>query len=103
MLKSSIHNPETITERVRADARQRLLGTMNDFVEEGTPEEIFLLLQVLEHWDSNSGPKTAEIGLASSFAFVFGEQERYISVPEEHLDQVQDFIRWIESQEGECK
>ncbi len=89
---------EGIMQRVREAARSQCAGELQQFLETGNPEDIRLMIEIMQNYDSVHasfvGDTTnIEVGLASAFydAIKYGSAN-YIRVPQELMDDVKAYV-----------
>lgn len=95
----AVTDAATISARIRADLRGGLRSDFDRFLNDATPEEIWLMKDVLGGWENNSlgaDDNRQDIALAHAFAETFGQDEHYIKVPENKWSLVTDYLRLLD-------
>ena len=85
----------TIRDRIMANVRQQVLVYFRHFMDSASPEELWLLREVLCIWDSASLPpenRSRELFLGEAFQGALGSNSSYLEVPAHMVDQVQRYI-----------
>ncbi|HWF08033.1 MAG TPA: hypothetical protein VG297_06190 [Bryobacteraceae bacterium] len=85
----------SISALIRANFREALKGSFDNFIASASPEEIRLLWAVLNNWDGrNHLPERRydEIYLGHAFEYELGRNRCYIRVPERMVDQVEKYV-----------
>jgi hypothetical protein len=97
--------PKSITDRIRFNVRESLIGEFDSFMGDASPEEQRFMLGVFNGYFSNHHPAehgSAELFIAQAFEYQLGRDHCYLRVPEHMVDQVQkyvDALRAIEDKE----
>ena len=93
----------TITAKIRENARRLLIGSFDVFMVQASPEEIRFLFEVLNNWDGRHRTaewKDEEIYVAGAFEMELNRNTRYLRVPERMTKQVQQYIDALRAIEG---
>ena len=92
--------PALAEDEPTKEARRALRRTLDlkCFIEFASPEDAWLMSEILEMWDSTGLPSGPEVHLASAFQYVIGRQEGYLKCPERVLEQLVPLIRLLEAQ-----
>lgn len=93
---STRQKPTTVTERIRERARERLRRTMNEFLADAHPEDIRLLIEVLDGWNSahySQDSGYGELPLASAFERELQSNHSYMRVPDEFAAKVDAYVK----------
>ena len=86
------------TKESRRAVRQRLAGDIKCFIEYASPEDAWLMGEILTVWDSHSRPSGPEVYLASAFQYAIGRPDGYLKCPERVLDQLVPLIQLLEAE-----
>jgi hypothetical protein len=77
---------KTISDRIRASRRDTLLSRFGDFMRQATPEELYIMSDILWIWDSGVADAidgVNEIPLGEAFGNVLDREDTYIRIPKD--------------------
>jgi len=97
--------PATISGRIREQTRDVLRDRFEDFMRDGTPEEVHLLSEILGFRDSGivGGIEGVdEIPLGEAFAYHLGNNETYIRIPRGFRRRIQNYIDALRAVDGKA-
>ena len=81
------------TKQSRRAIREKLESHIQMFIESSSPEDAWLLNEVLVYWESSSLPFSgAEVYLASAFQEVLHRTEGYVRVPLGRIQEIKDAL-----------
>src|SRR6185312_2721252 len=98
--------PPTVAEMAREGAREALEDHCYDFLRAAPMEQIYLLRDVLDYWESSRrGPddESIECPLAEGFMYVLASRDTFVRVPRKHLSRVRTFVDMLEDKDGPAK
>jgi hypothetical protein len=88
--------PKTVSDRIREAARQTVEEYLREFAAQGSPEDMRLMLAVMEIWESSHASWMQELyresPLAEAFAYALGANETYVKVPRRIVDHVESYV-----------
>lgn len=97
--------PNTVSEQVRANLRDNLMDSINDFMANARMHELYLLHNVLMSFESqNTGSfsEEAESILASAFMYEIDGNKTYVKVPRKYIDLIEQYVRLLSGEKCEA-
>jgi hypothetical protein len=86
---------KTISQRIRASRRDQLLDRFGDFMRQATPEELYIMSDVLWLWDCGMVDPidgVDEIPLGEAFGNALDRNDTYIRIPKDMRARVQRYV-----------
>ena len=88
------------TKESRRAVRESLAREIELFIEFASPEDAWLMGEILTVWGSNNQPLGAEVYLATAFQCVLHRSEGYMKVPDAVVTEIDWFIRTLQRAQG---
>lgn len=90
----------TVTDRIRSSYRSELASKCENFTKSATPEEVFLMNEVLDVHEGSATNTEFEvdkstINLAEAFAWAMRLRSDFIRVPKKHTALVQQYVNLL--------
>jgi hypothetical protein len=97
--------PHSITERIRANTREDLASSFEDFMQQASPEEMRLMHAVMMDWESRHHVAEAgknEMYLGMAFEYQLGHPRCYVRIPDHMVDRVEKYVEALRAIEDKA-